>query len=127
MTRACGCKIHKSYIFGPGIFRDPVLRLDYGYRGKEYDLERYNRIVCEYCSRDLSHLSGALNACNAVLNSLEGGEFLRGFLWGLPLDYPMPGVLWGCTNSPMHRIEEFPLWSWIGWKDGFQGVFASHT
>jgi hypothetical protein len=34
------------------------------------------------------------------------------------LSYAWPSL--ASTKSPMHRIEEFPSWSWVGWIDSLQ-------
>jgi hypothetical protein len=80
-------------------------------------LNLYYRLVQVYSKRDLTYDRDALNAIGAIFAKLrESGLFPGGFYWGFPLDRFDEALKWSWLRSPDVRRENFPSWSWLGWK-----------
>lgn len=77
----------------------------------------YQSLLKLYMMRDLTHHSDAINAFTAVLNVLApkiGSQH-----WGLPTLRFCWAMLWRLDRHfPGHRREDFPSWSWAGWRSG---------
>jgi hypothetical protein len=77
----------------------------------------YFRLVEVYSKRVSTLESDALDAINAIFTKLrEVGLFPTGFHWGLPLDRFEEALIWSWRGSSDVRRDDFPSWSWLGWK-----------
>jgi len=74
------------------------------------------KCVEEYTKRSLSHDSDALSACLGIFNRFfasHGGAQI----WGATLFPPrLTMELAWYHPSPVCRRDDFPSWSWLGWK-----------
>ena len=90
-------------------------------------LRKYGTCVRGYVCRDLTKQYDGLNAFQGVLNILRP-EFSDEFLWGLPESVFDIAITWSFGNHyPERRRQEFPSWSWLGWRQGPHNGLDSHT
>ena len=81
-------------------------------------LGKYSTCVQGYTCRDLTKQDDGLNAFQGVLNTLRS-DFLGDFHWGLPESMFDSAITWFFYNHyPERRRQEFPSWSWLGWREG---------
>jgi hypothetical protein len=78
------------------------------------DLELYWEYVRTYTQRHLTYESDAQKAFNAII-AMMSRSFPGGFYWGVPAFY-FDFMLLVSHVEPIERREEFPTWSWLGWK-----------
>lgn len=80
--------------------------------------------IRQYCSRDLSYPSNALNAFLGILNHYHSETskkwgYSRSYITGIPVVQSRDSVdvylLWN-HPYPAKRRPEFPSWSWVGWE-----------
>ena len=79
--------------------------------------------LMEYSKRELSHDSDALNACLGILQHVNSGKHAVTHLWGIPVEinreeskpYLSIDLAW-THDKPAERRDEFPSWTWVGWK-----------
>lgn len=79
----------------------------------------YINCIALYSSRTLSHPEDVLAAFNGVSNLMEE-KMGAPFVFGLPSSHFDLAVLWTPRSAPSPREkkrQEFPSWSWCGWKD----------
>ncbi len=100
------------------------------------NMSHYLEYVQEYSTRNLTNDDDALRAFEGIIKYLEKSKFAILQIWGVPFMDPQNfppdqynsdsliiGLLWGhkqqCWSpSGPHRRDEFPSWSWAGWKGG---------
>ena len=81
-------------------------------------MDKYSTCVEGYACRDLKRQDDGLNAFQGVLNTLRP-DFADGFHWGMPESMFDLAMTWILHNHyPERRREEFPSWSWLGWREG---------
>ena len=81
-------------------------------------LQKYGTCVRGYACRDLTKQDDGLNAFQGVLNTLRP-DFSDDFHWGLPESMFDLAMTWILHNHyPERRRQEFPSWSWLGWREG---------
>ena len=81
-------------------------------------LLKYGTCVKGYSCRDLTKQDDGLNAFQGVLNTLRA-DFSDDFHWGLPESMFDLAMTWILHNHyPECRRQEFPSWSWLGWREG---------
>lgn len=74
----------------------------------------YRLAVEEYTSRDISFESDILNAFTGIMNIYRTHGNLE-FSYGLPTKHFMQFLTWDSAGL-YERREEFPSWSWTGWR-----------
>lgn len=90
-------------------------------------LRKYSTCVRGYACRDLTKQDDGLNAFQGVLNMLRP-EFSDDFHWGLPESMFDLAITWSFGNHyPERRRQEFPSWSWLGWRQGPHNELSCHT
>lgn len=90
-------------------------------------LRKYSTCIKGYVCRELTKQDDGLNAFQGVLNILRP-EFSDEFHWGLPESMFDIAMTWHFGNHyPERRRQEFPSWSWLGWRQGPNNDLASHT
>lgn len=90
-------------------------------------LRKYGTSVEGYVCRDLTKQYDGLNAFQGVLNVLRP-EFSDDFHWGLPESIFDIAITWFFGNHyPERRRQEFPSWSWLGWREGPNNSLFSYT
>ncbi|PVH75299.1 HET-domain-containing protein [Cadophora sp. DSE1049] len=81
-------------------------------------LGKYAHLVSGYHGRKLTHQTDALNAFTGALTALSK-ELNTPFLWGIPESSFDSCIIWRTPfHNPGLRREQFPSWSWLGWKAG---------
>jgi hypothetical protein len=79
--------------------------------------DTYQSLLKLYMMRDLTQHSDAINAFKGVLKVLA--PKMGSHHWGLPTLRFSWAILWRLARHfPAHRREEFPSWSWAGWRSG---------
>lgn len=90
-------------------------------------LRKYSTCIEGYACRNLTKEDDGLNAFQGVLNILRP-EFSGDFLWGLPESLFDVAITWIFGNHyPDRRRQEFPSWSWLGWRQGSNNSLSPHT
>jgi hypothetical protein len=77
----------------------------------------YAPMVTNFTSRNLTNVEDTLSAFTGILRALASS--LQHFEWGVPAQSPehMQYVLCWTRNGPIERMEQFPSWTWAGWRD----------
>jgi hypothetical protein len=76
---------------------------------------KYQKMVGEYSVRKLTKEEDILNAFSGVQRVLS--PLLSGFNWGLPNCCFEAALTWRSSLFPLPRRNNFPSWSWTGWKN----------
>lgn len=80
-------------------------------------LQRYNFLVNQASTRNLTYAEDAINCVQGLLNDMS--DFPGGFWWGMPLAVMDSSLLFHAgvyERAPLERRKEFPYWSWAGWN-----------
>jgi hypothetical protein len=102
-------------------------RLRYCLPHSESDLRGAQKLLQEYCKRNLTSDHDALNTILGALSILDESDPPVHHLWGVPFSPESGhvrnmdvGLLWYHDSSnhkaPCRRLPDFPSWSPIGWK-----------
>jgi len=83
----------------------------------------------EYVQRQITEDTDAIHAVSALLLRLNQELFPGGFIYGLPLDEFVSGLLWEAESEVSKRPHGgFPSWSWASWIFINGGIrFPCHT
>ncbi len=76
-------------------------------------LSQYQKLVPMYLSRNLTYDQDTLLAFQGIQQTISPS--VGGFFWGLPKKGFRGALTWNFTGQPKRR-EDFPSWSWAGWK-----------
>ena len=121
-------KITEPSDFGTGTLRSDFLQpstLDSEEKERDEDdtcvekrpgLKKYCELLGLYAVREMTQSADKLNAFSGILQALESRYFNEhGFHHGLPISGLPFSLLWQ-GEGPIARQNNFPSWSWAGWK-----------
>lgn len=77
--------------------------------------EAYGTLISLYSRREMSFEEDTLNAFGGIMQHLKDLGYVNGFCWGLPEDDLNWSLNW-CALTNLTRREQFPAWSWAGWR-----------
>lgn len=100
--------------------------LSIGYLGIQGSPEQifhltYKVLVKAFVGRNLTKDSDSLMAFSGIMAVLEPN--IGKFLYGLPIHYFLAALCWHNDGSHTRR-NDFPSWSWAGWRHSREGDFG---
>ncbi|KAI1131120.1 heterokaryon incompatibility protein-domain-containing protein [Nemania abortiva] len=97
---------------------------------------KYEKIVKDYCQKNLRYSSDVFNAFQGILNRFcsSGDKDSIQHCQNIPLDFLPPALLWypldgsqkrgSCTIAPFQR---FSSWSWVSWEGPIDFLYSDRS